>query len=708
MWEEEVGELQKRGTKSKTDNKMKKNTSPIAEELTEYGGVIDKDLPSHHVYFSDNNGVEKIRKKSKDDKRKKQKGTDTIECTDNDRDRHSLGIDSYNVVRAVKVGDNKNKSKEWKRGDDMEKCSHKKKKKAADDERIREDSNHMIGEDVEKVEDVKVRKKVAHYEEAGEDYNDRPDTVASKNDRVKGSKVLNEKVIGNNKRNNNVKSMDNEKDVQELRKVSNVKEVRKDKDRTSGEGKKKVEHVKEGKSGKRIESCLTQAIAGEPTNGRKEVEDTKGSSDKVCIALNRKQEAVGVKFGKDKKKKSKNVREEEVEAVKSISKEISDEGFEIDERAQDKEAAKVNVNNGELNIKKRKVNADHSTNFSPKKKSKSVSFSERVEVFPSSKDKEHEEDDTLPDDIEHEEDDPLSNDTENDEQDFKDNLVQGKRFSKKEDALVKESVENYIRAHDLGERGLDMILHCSSHPEVRGCWLEIGSALPWRPYRAVYYRAHVLYERSEERKWEPDEYDALRRHYEKHGPNWKALADVMGKHRFHIKDAWRRSKLPNLKRGSWSQDEYQTLFDLVNMDLRMKAFEEKKTKHGMLRDNIAWEAISEKLSTRTNPNCCIKWYDQLASPMVAEGKWDNADDYRLLAALVEVDASCVDDVDWDNLLNHRSGEVCLKRWKQMTKHVGEYRDKAFPEQVELLAARFVPNLLEVLEGENDEFIAMKQ
>ncbi|RWR74380.1 RNA polymerase I termination factor [Cinnamomum micranthum f. kanehirae] len=698
MWEEEVGELQKRGTKGETDNKMKKDKSAVAEELTEYGGVIDKDLPSRHVYFSDNNEVEKIRKKSKDHKRKKQKGTDTIECTDNDRDRHSLDIDSYNVVRAVKVGDNKNTMEERKRGDDMEKSSHKNKKKAADDERIREDSNHMIGED------VKVRKKVANYEEAAEDNNDHPDTVASKNDCVKESKVLNEKVIGNNKRNNNVKSMDNEKDVQELRKVSNVKEVRKDKDRTNGDGKKKVEHVKEGKNGKRTESCLTQAIAGEPTKERKKAEYTKGSSDKVCITLNRKQEAVGVKLGKHKKKKSKNVREEEVEAVKSISKEISDEGFEIDERAKDKEAAKVNVNNGELNIRKRKVNADHSTNFSPKKKSKSVSFSERVEVFPLSNDKEHEEDDPLPDDIEHEEDDPLSYDTENEEQDFKDNLVQGKRFSIKEDALVKESVENYIRAHDLGERGLDMILHCSSHPEVRGCWPEIGSALPWRPYTAVYSRAHVLYERSEERKWEPDEYDALRRHHEKHGANWKALAEVMGKHRFHIKDAWRRSKLPNLKRGLWSQDEYQTLFDLVNMDLRMKAFEEKKTKHGMLRDNIAWEAISEKMSTRTNPNCCVKWYSQLASPMVAEGKWDNADDYRL----IKVDASCVDDVDWDNLLNHRSGEVCLKRWKQMTKYIGEYRDKTFPEQVELLATRFVPNLLEVLERENDEFIAMKQ
>lgn len=36
--------------------------------------------------------------------------------------------------------------------------------------------------------------------------------------------------------------------------------------------------------------------------------------------------------------------------------------------------------------------------------------------------------------------------------------------------------------------------------------------------------------------------------------------------------------------GPWTQDEYQTLFDLVNMDLRMKAFEEKKTKHGMVRE----------------------------------------------------------------------------------------------------------------------------
>lgn len=44
----------------------------------------------------------------------------------------------------------------------------------------------------------------------------------------------------------------------------------------------------------------------------------------------------------------------------------------------------------------------------------------------------------------------------------------------------------------------------------------------------------------------------------------------------------------------------------------------------------------------------------------------------------------------------------------MTRHIGEYKDKTFPEQVELLGARFVPNLLEVVEGEYDEFIAMNQ
>lgn len=307
-----------------------------------------------------------------------------------------------------------------------------------------------------------------------------------------------------------------------------------------------------------------------------------------------------------------------------------------------------------------------------KKKAKRVSFAENVEFFPPS--------------------DGLS-----EEDNSKDgNLVRGKKFSKEEDELVKEAVYNYIEAHNLGEDGLKMVLNCGSHPEARNCWKEIGAYLPWRPNESVYHRAHLLFERSENRTWTPEECELVRKFHEQHGSNWRTLADALGRHRFHVKDTWRRIKFP-YKKGPWSQDEYQQLFDLVNMDLRMKAAEERKSKHGMLLDNIAWGAISDNLGSRNHAVCCEKWYKQLTSPMVAEGTWADTDDYRLLNALVDLDACSIEDVDWDKLIENRSGDLCQKRWNQMVKYIGSYWSKSFPEQVEILSERYCPDMLEARE-----------
>ncbi|PKI71072.1 hypothetical protein CRG98_008537 [Punica granatum] len=115
-------------------------------------------------------------------------------------------------------------------------------------------------------------------------------------------------------------------------------------------------------------------------------------------------------------------------------------------------------------------------------------------------------------------------------------------------------------------------------------------------------------------------------------------------------DTWRRIKLPDLKNGCWSQEEYRNLFNLVNMDLQMKAVEEKVSRHGMLNYNVCWEAISRKLSTQTNASCCTKW----------------------------------------------PGVVSWKRWaqSQMVRHIGEHRMKSSVEQVEILSKRCCPNLLQ--------------
>ncbi|KAK1317725.1 hypothetical protein QJS10_CPA05g02140 [Acorus calamus] len=292
---------------------------------------------------------------------------------------------------------------------------------------------------------------------------------------------------------------------------------------------------------------------------------------------------------------------------------------------------------------------DNSKNSEPSKK-KRVSFSGHVEMFPSTSDKEG-------------------------GKAYDQEAFQGKRFSKEDDELVKKAVFDYIKVHGLGEDGVKRVMNCHSHREVRGCWREIASSLPWRTREAVYHRAHLLFERDEERKWTPEEVDIIRRYHAEHGPKWRPLADILGKHRFHVKDKWRRIRLPNQKHGRMSQEEYQNLFDLVNADLKMKAFEEKtnavekKLEYGMLKENIAWTAISNKLGTRSNHYCCMK-------------------------CLLKSDASCVEDVDWDNLLKHRSGEVCRKRWLQMTKYIGGYQEREFVEQLHILSMRYCPELLE--------------
>ncbi|KAK1404891.1 putative DNA-binding protein REB1 [Heracleum sosnowskyi] len=156
------------------------------------------------------------------------------------------------------------------------------------------------------------------------------------------------------------------------------------------------------------------------------------------------------------------------------------------------------------------------------------------------------------------------------EEDEKGPLVQGKRFTREEDEIVKAAVEKYIESHCLGAKGLEMVMNCKYHRQLRNCWKEIGAALPHRPSSAVYFRAHILYEAGERPEWTEEERKMLFEQYGKHGNNWKLLAKEFKRYRSHVKDTWRRIKLKRNIRH-WSQEEYQNLFDHVN-NKRMESF----------------------------------------------------------------------------------------------------------------------------------------
>ncbi|KAL3655379.1 hypothetical protein CASFOL_001165 [Castilleja foliolosa] len=46
--------------------------------------------------------------------------------------------------------------------------------------------------------------------------------------------------------------------------------------------------------------------------------------------------------------------------------------------------------------------------------------------------------------------------------------------------------------------------------------------------------------------------------------------------------------------------------------------------------------------------------------MVAQGEWADVDDYRLIGELYSLDATCMEDVDWDGLVEDR-------RWGRVSK-----------------------------------------
>ncbi|KAI3675386.1 hypothetical protein L1987_84976 [Smallanthus sonchifolius] len=372
----------------------------------------------------------------------------------------------------------------------------------------------------------------------------------------------------------------------------------------------------------------------------------------------------------DEKKKKVDGQNLDTEMNRTMAEESALKTRDMEDKSTEKQ--KVKVKGSRVKNKTSESVANNTEKPKAKSKSKKVGFSGQVEVF-SASEKQTEKGD---------------------------GLVRGKRFTPEEDEIVKQAVLDYITANGWGEKeGLQIVLNCKSHKGMKKCWQEIGTCIPYRPHTAVYSRAHILFERGEARSWTPEEIEMLKKFHKEHGNNWKKLADELGKHRFHVKDTWRRVKPENKKVGKWSQEEYQNLYDYVNLDLqiKVKGEENRNLKHGMLRDNIPWTAISEKLTTRNDASCCVKWYNELTSSLVAEKKWCDADDYRMIGALYEMDAACVEDIDWDNVLEHRPGDICLKRWNQMVKHIGDHGSKSFAEQVDILAKRYCPDLAETRE-----------
>ncbi|CAN1291914.1 Cyclin-D-binding Myb-like transcription factor 1 [Linum perenne] len=619
-------------------------------------------------------------------KRKRVKGNDSVDS--------SSGTGQSEVEHGVRIEvDNSNSSNERRK---------KKKKKRKDHGNDQEVMNEELGDagvtaGDDKNNSGKVR--LGSVTENSKLSNDKEEEEKKKKKKkkIKHNTEKEETENKEKKEEEKEKKKKKKKDEEEKEKKKKIKQntekeetekTEKTEKKEKKEEKKEEEEEEEKKKKEKKKSCVEEPLLQESLVG--DDESNRKKSESKISTENSEYSEDGKKDKKRKRKKQTTDVEKRVE-INAATSDASDrsQGKSTSKRVSFAEDVEVFLIPNDTNDKKRKK----------KKKKQTTDVGKRVEMNTATTDAS---DFSLPESTS--EGVSFAEDEENDTNDETPaeevELVRGKRFSPEEDELIVAACKEYVNSKGLEEeKGIEMILNCMGKKQVKNCWKEIGAALPWRPYSAVYYRAHIIFERSNE-KWTEEEREVMMNHYKKHGADWKNLADTLKKHRFHVKDEFRRLKLENIKKGKWSQDEYQNLFDLVNTDMRMKAFEEeRKVKYGMLRDNISWTAISDKLGTRAFSLCCLKWYKQLASPMVAQGNWLDTDDYRLVIELYNLDACCMEDVEWDSLLEHRSGELCRKRFNEMVKHLGTgSSNKSFSEQVEILAQRYCSDVLEAREA----------
>ncbi|KAF8412715.1 hypothetical protein HHK36_000684 [Tetracentron sinense] len=595
--------------REKNSNKKKGSEGDSVEEMINNRHATDRKVENRVVDLRKDDGKKKKKKEMKKDEGKDELGFNVVgkEAVngkdlvggENKKRKHehtNNGKAQENVVEFKFTKDEKNRKKEKRNKVKKDECRDDADYKENEHKKV-PDQNCYVGErnnvknleiskdeesgnktKLESTKDEKKKRKTKEKRNKDKEYLSSP-----------SAEILKDKELGKDKEIKEWKSTEKEEctDIKDLdggdkKNKKNNKKGKKDKEGGEKKGKRSIANGKEVGKGKddrdgienieyaekrrnkgkkdekEIKACLQEILTeklNEEGNLIMEDEEVLGNEDNEGLSSktkrNMEKDVFGIETEKTDKKKRKKTK-----TVKDVS-----EG---------------EVDKGVPRTKKRTEGADLSRNSQHKGTPKRVRFSGHVEVFPTP--------------------DVANQGKKNKKKD----LVQGKRFSLEEDEMVKEAVSNYIKGCALRDMSILQDLEGLFVMRLR------GAALPWRPHESIYYRAHILFERAEVRAWTPEEYELIRRVHEERGSDWKALADVLGKHRFHVKDTWRRIKLPNMKKGRWSQEEYQSLFDLVNMDLRMKAFEEKKSKHGMLRDNICWGAISDKLSTRIVSACCEK------------------------------------------------------------------------------------------------------
>ncbi|KAM0788011.1 hypothetical protein ACM66B_006211 [Microbotryomycetes sp. NB124-2] len=219
------------------------------------------------------------------------------------------------------------------------------------------------------------------------------------------------------------------------------------------------------------------------------------------------------------------------------------------------------------------------------------------------------------------------------------------RFGRDEDKAIERAVDDYARQRNLSKEQVAAVIAAKKQEEDvydTEFWpyLSLSYARKYgvRPILAIYNHVRLMFDSSRQSGgWSKEDENKLEALIKEHGTAWTKIGKELARVPTDCKDRYLQHILPgqnkDLKLGKWTQEEEDTLIDMVRQ-------------HGH-----KWTLISKTLGTRTPNQCRVKWrvaggHDDIATK---PWKWRRKDRSNLVHFLASQPAKSRSDIDWDAL-----------------------------------------------------------
>lgn len=187
------------------------------------------------------------------------------------------------------------------------------------------------------------------------------------------------------------------------------------------------------------------------------------------------------------------------------------------------------------------------------------------------------------------------------------------KFSKEESELVKKSIEEFCLAKQITVSRL--CSECDHKAELKGAWMEIAKKLPHRSVQSVYRHGIRQCHPFKRGAWSEQECNTLVDLVTRLGKKWSNIQSKLNRSADSCRDKYREMSDEFVK-GRWKEEETATLQRLIREHLNSQTkgataeIEDMRELGKIVEEKsiqISWSVISKRMGKRSRLSCFKKW-----------------------------------------------------------------------------------------------------